>query len=194
MLWGCRRWGHLPSLSRPAQEPLHAPFLMGWLTLFPVDFREAKRRLTTKSGKRPIKVGKRPIKEGKWSSKAVVLVGISVGCLMGCSRAPPQWQKMAPLKRPIKRSMTRYPVDKTSSICRFFSSDMRLCYSAFELVSELRRKACSRQARAALRSFRKAHCFTLKSLCTSYLAPPTPSPVPSHIWVLHTSTSPHNPS
>ena len=36
----------------------------------------------------------------------MVLVGISVGCSMGCFRAPPPWRKTAPLKRPIKRSMT----------------------------------------------------------------------------------------
>ena len=78
-------------------------FLMG---CFPVDFQEAKRPLRTKSGKRPIKVGKRPIKEGKRPIKAMVLVGISIGCLMGCFRAPPPWRKTASLKRPIKRSMT----------------------------------------------------------------------------------------
>ena len=78
-------------------------FLMG---CFPVDFQEGKRPLRTKSVKRPIKVGKRPINEGKRPIKAMVLVGISVGCLMGCFRAPPPWRKTAPLKRPIKRSMT----------------------------------------------------------------------------------------
>ena len=77
-------------------------FLMG---CFPANFQEAKRPLRTKSGKRPIKVGKRPIKEGKRPIKAMVLVGISVGCLMGCFRAPPPWWKTAPLKRPIERSM-----------------------------------------------------------------------------------------
>ena len=77
-------------------------FLMG---CFPMDFQEAKRPLRTKSVKRPIKVGKRPINEGKRPIKAMVLVGISVGCLMGCFRAPPPWRKTAPLKRPIKRSM-----------------------------------------------------------------------------------------
>ena len=76
---------------------------------FPVDFQEAKRPLRTKSGKRPIKVGKWPIKEGKRPIKAMVLVGISVGCLMGCFRTPPPWQKTAPLKRPIKRPMTNDP-------------------------------------------------------------------------------------
>ena len=77
-------------------------FLMG---CFPVDFQEVKRPLRTKSAKRPIKVGKRPINEGKRPIKAMVLVGISVGCLMGCFRAAPPWQNTAPLKRPMKRSM-----------------------------------------------------------------------------------------
>ena len=73
---------------------------------FPVNFQEVKRPLTTKLGKRPIKVGKRPIKE-KRPIKAMVLVGNSVGCLMGCFRAPPPWRKTAPLKRPIKRFMRK---------------------------------------------------------------------------------------
>ena len=68
---------------------------------FPVDFQEVKRPLRAESGKRPIKGGKRPIKEGKRPIKAMVLVGISVGCLMGCFPAPPPWRKTAPLKRPI---------------------------------------------------------------------------------------------
>ena len=72
---------------------------------FPVDFQEVKRPLRTKSMKRPIKVGKRPINEGKRPTKAKVLVGVSVGCLMGCFWAPPPCRKTAPLKRPIKRSM-----------------------------------------------------------------------------------------
>ena len=88
-------------------------FLMG---CFPVDFQEVKRPLRTKSVKRPIKVGKRPINEGKRPIKAMVLVGVSVGCLMGCFRAPPPWQKTAPLKRPIKRSM------RIASNLRFASS------------------------------------------------------------------------
>ena len=79
-------------------------FLMG---CFPVDFQEVKRPLETKSGNRPIKVGKRPINEGKRPIKAKVLVGVSVGCLMGCFRAPQPWRKTAPLKRHIKRSMTK---------------------------------------------------------------------------------------
>ena len=72
---------------------------------FPGDFQEGKRPLKAKSGKRPIKVGKRPIKEGKRPIKGMVLVGISVGCLMGCFLAPPPWRKTPPLKRPIKGSM-----------------------------------------------------------------------------------------
>ena len=83
-------------------------FLMG---CFPVDFQEAKRPLRTKSVKRPIKVGKRPINEGKRPIKAKVLVGVSVGCLMGCFTAPPPWRKTAPLKRPIKRSMIIFDWD-----------------------------------------------------------------------------------
>ena len=77
-------------------------FLMG---CFPIDFQEVKRPLRTKSVKRPIKAGKRPINEGKRPIKAMVLVGISVGCSMGCFRAPPPWWKTAPLKRPTKRFM-----------------------------------------------------------------------------------------
>ena len=69
-------------------------FLLG---CFPMDSQEAKRPLRTKSVKHPIKVGQRPINEGKRPIKAVVLVGISVGCLMGCFRAPPPWRKTAPL-------------------------------------------------------------------------------------------------
>ena len=78
-------------------------FLMG---CFPVDFQEAKRPLRTESVKRPIKAGKRPMNEGKRPIKAKVLVGVSVGSLMGCFRAAPPWGKTAPLKRPIKRSMS----------------------------------------------------------------------------------------
>ena len=79
-------------------------FLMG---CFPLDFQEVKRPLRTKSGKRPIKVGKRPIKEGKRPIKAMVLVGSSVGCIMGCYAAPPPWRKTAPLKRPITDLFSR---------------------------------------------------------------------------------------
>ena len=84
-------------------------FLMG---CFPVDFQDVKRPLRTKSVKRPIKVGKRPINKGKRPIKAKVLVGVSVGSLMGCFRAPPTWRKTAPLKRPIKRSMNFGPPGK----------------------------------------------------------------------------------
>ena len=90
-------------LIPPTLKNLLMPlFLMG---CFPVDFREVKWPLRTTSVKRPIKVEKRPINEGKRPIKAKVLVGVSVGCLMGCFRAPPPWRKTAPLKRPIKRSM-----------------------------------------------------------------------------------------
>ena len=88
-------WDLLKNLLMPL-------FLMG---CFPAGFQEVKRPLRTESRKRPIKVGKRPIKEGKRPIKAMVLVGISVGCLMGCFRAPPPSRGTAPLKRPIKRSM-----------------------------------------------------------------------------------------
>ena len=60
-------------------------FLMG---CFPVDFQDVKRPLRTKSAKRPIKAGKRPINEGKRPIKAKVLVGVSVGSLMGCLGHP----------------------------------------------------------------------------------------------------------
>ena len=56
-------------------------FLMG---CFPVEFQEVKGPLRKKSVKRPIQDGKRLINEGKRPIKAKVLVGISVGCLMGC--------------------------------------------------------------------------------------------------------------
>ena len=81
---------------------------------FPVDFQEVKRPLRTKSVKRPTKVGKRPINEGKRPIKAKVLVGVSVGCLMGCFRAPSPWRKTAPLKMPIKRSMIFSPPKRDS--------------------------------------------------------------------------------
>ena len=90
-----------------------------WMGCFPVDFQEVKRPLRTKSVKRPIKVGKRPINEGKRPIKAKVLVGVSVGCLMGCFRAPQPCRKMAPLKRPIKRSMifpTRIRCGKSADV------------------------------------------------------------------------------
>ena len=67
--------------------------------------------------KRPIKVGKRPINEGKRPIKAKVLVGVSVGSLMGCFRAPPPWRKTAPLKRPIKRSMKSASSKPINQIC-----------------------------------------------------------------------------
>ena len=104
-----RRGGRRSRLTKSCARPqgffknlLMPLFLM---CCFPVDFQEVKRPLTTKSVKRPIKVGKRPINEGKRPINTKVLVGVSVGCLMGCFRAPPPWRKTAPLKRPIKRPM-----------------------------------------------------------------------------------------
>ena len=83
-------------------KPLNAPFLNGLLSS---GFSRDKTAPSGEIVETPIKVGKRPIKEGKRPIKAMVLVSISVGCLMGCFRAPPPWRKTAPLKRPIKRSM-----------------------------------------------------------------------------------------
>ena len=92
-------------------------FLMG---CFPADFQEVKRPLRTKSVKRPIKVGKRPINKGKRPIEAKVLVGVSVGSLMGCFRAPQPCRKTAPLKRPIKRSMS----GTKNLICRGFGGNI----------------------------------------------------------------------
>ena len=80
---------------------------------FPVDFQEVKRPFRKKSVKRPIKVGKRPINEGKRPIKAKVLVGVSVGCLMGCFRAPPPWWKTAPLKK----AQEVYQSQRASTCC-----------------------------------------------------------------------------
>ena len=97
-----RAWGLFELYTRNTESQLKnilmPLFLMG---CFPVDFQEAKRPIRTKSMKRPIKVGQRPINEGKRPIKAKVLVGVSVGSLMGCFRAPTPLQKTAPLKRPI---------------------------------------------------------------------------------------------
>ena len=90
------------STKKIFREPLNAPFSM---SCFSVDFQEVKRPLRTKSGKRPNKVGKRPIKEGKRPIKAMVLIGISIGCLTGCFQAPVPSRKTALLKRPIEKSM-----------------------------------------------------------------------------------------
>ena len=94
---------------------------------FPVDFQEIKRPLRTKSVKRPTKVGKRPINEGKRPIKAKVLVGVSVGCLMGCFRAPPPWRKTAPLKRHIKRSMKHATSENGSCTAVFGMLRCRSC-------------------------------------------------------------------
>ena len=102
----CRK---LP-LTRQFKSLLMPLFLMG---CFPVDFQDVKRPLRTKSVKRPIQAGQRPINEGKRPIKAKVLVGVSVGSLMGCFRAPLPWRKTAPLKRPIKRSMSNSAFSRT---------------------------------------------------------------------------------
>ena len=83
----------LKFLRNSVKNLLMPLFLMG---CFPGDFQEVKRPLRTQSVKRPIKVGKRPINEAKRPIKAKVLVGVSVGCLMGCFRAPQPWRKTAP--------------------------------------------------------------------------------------------------
>ena len=118
--------GNFPSEGKFTQFSLQGKILpqkdvMG-MPRFQVDFQEVKRPLGTKSGKRPIKVRKRPIKEGKRPIKAMVLVGISVGCLMGCFRVPPPWRKTAPLKRPINRKFGDGGVRKggVAQICRKF--------------------------------------------------------------------------
>ena len=89
------------TISPPSFKNLLMPLsLMG---CFPLDFHDVQRPHRTIPGKRPIKAGKRPAKEAKRPIKT--LVGISVGCLMGCFRAPQPCRKTAPLKRPSKRSM-----------------------------------------------------------------------------------------
>ena len=107
---------YLGSIFKNLLMPL---FLMG---CFPLDFHEVKRPLRTKSGKRPIEARKRPIKEAKRPIKAMVLVGISVGCLMGCFRAPQPCRKTAPLKRPLKRSMI-FRVNTTKTMVSMRSCD-----------------------------------------------------------------------
>ena len=84
------------SLNRNSESPmaifknlLMPLFLMG---CFPGDFKRENSPLRH-LGKRPIKVGRRPIKEGK---RPINANGQFLGTL-------PSW-KMAPLKRPIKRS------------------------------------------------------------------------------------------
>ena len=63
---------------RFSQELLNAPFLNG---LFSSEFSRGRKAPYGELGKRPIKAGKRPIKLAKWPIEAIVLVGISVGCL-----------------------------------------------------------------------------------------------------------------
>ena len=123
--WGEEKWAYVSQGLCFFKNLLMPLFLMG---CFPVDFQEVKRPLGTKSVKRPIKVGKQPINEGKRPIKAKVLVGVSVGCLMGCFRAPPPWRKTAPLKRPIKRSMI-FDVSRAVGIARFESVSASLAAS-----------------------------------------------------------------
>ena len=99
------------------------PLLFSWVSL--AFFQKSKGwrvRVRTKSVKRPIKVGKRPINEGKRPIKAMVLVGMPVGCLMGCFRAPPPWRKTVPPKRPIKRSMAFVQKARRSESVVFFAA------------------------------------------------------------------------
>ena len=92
------------------------------MSFFTVSFsRFAPSRIRTKS------VGKRPINEGKRPIKAKVLVGVSVGSLMGCFRAPPPQRKTAPLKRPFKRCM---------KICRQVSGNFLLLSAIRELLQK----------------------------------------------------------
>ena len=80
----------LPTICLFLKNLFMGLFLMG---CFPGDFHEGNG-LLRQSGKRPVKVGKRPIQEGKRPIKAN---GVCSGTL--------PWWKMAPRKRPIKRSM-----------------------------------------------------------------------------------------
>ena len=132
-----------------------------------MDFQEVKRPLRTKSAKRPIKVGKRPINEGKRPIKAKVLVGVSVGCLMGCFRAPQPWRKTAPLKRPIKRSMrnvlSREPSgDRIARSCRHTVPDLTV-----------KTEAKDRIAKGLLSQDRKTHFETTSLPVAKILSPVT---------------------
>ena len=138
-----------------SQEPLNAPFLNG---LFSSGFSEVKRPLRTKSVKRPIKVGKRPINEGKRPIKAMVLVGISVGCLMGCFCATRPWWKTAPRKRPTKRSMIKNFRGRFGSFLNFCTFVLELepisfCRRTTQVLSEYC-FACGSRTRSHLRGKR----------------------------------------
>ena len=87
-------WRGKDILGVQSQEPLGAPFLKEGL--FSRRFSRVKTApIKAKSAKRPIEVGKRPIKERKRPINA-----------NGQFLDTPPWWKTAPLKRPIKRSMT----------------------------------------------------------------------------------------
>ena len=74
------------------------------------------------SGKRPIKEGKRPIKEGKRPINA-----------NGQFWGTPSWWKTAPLRRPIKRSVSFLVPDRHSiAIAHFgFSDRYRIALRGF---------------------------------------------------------------
>ena len=86
-----------PSIVSPGIKNLLMPLL--FMGCFPVDFRDVKTLLRTK---RPIKVGKLRIEEGKRPIRAIVLVGISAGCSMGCFGAPCHGRKQPPQKGPSR--------------------------------------------------------------------------------------------
>ena len=57
----------------------------------------------------------------------MVLVGISVGCLMGCFRVPQSWRETAPPKRPIKRSMIQLRFFAYGSVRELFTYNWSFC-------------------------------------------------------------------
>ena len=64
-------------------------------------------RGVSRETKRPIEVKlEKPRIEGGKPIKAVVLLGVSIGCFMGCFWAHLAWWKTAPLKRAIHRTMS----------------------------------------------------------------------------------------
>ena len=157
-------------------------FLMG---CFPLDFHEVKRPLGTKSWKRPIKAGKRPIKEAKRPIKAMVLVGISVGCLMGCFRAPQPCRKTAPLKRPIKRSM-RNRKNALHARPSCLSSQANRTHAHRNTKTGLQRRVCFLGVSASLKDVTRIHrCPWLRHGLPKQTRPP---PKSSGLWqTLHES-------
>ena len=63
-----------------------------------------------------------------------MLVGISVGCLIGCFRAPPPRRETAPLKRPILGSMNRERQKVVMAVSCQFSAP-QLCNQNFRQLS-----------------------------------------------------------